>query len=303
VNTIYFGDNLDIMRKYIKDESVDLVYLDPPFNSKRPYNVIYKDTKSQVKAFVDTWHWTEETNKTYEDIIRHSKNQHVVDAIQSLYSMLRHNDDDTIAYLVMMTPRLLELHRVLKSTGSIYLHCDPTASHYLKIIMDNIFGIKNFQNEIIWHYKSGGASPRRFAKKHDVLLFYSKGPDYNFYVDRIREPYAKSTLERLKHKGARSEVDNPLTLEGRIPRDVWVINHLEGNSKEYCGYQTQKPLALLERIIKASSNPSDVVLDPFCGCATTMIAAEELGRKWIGIDISDRAIEISKKRLNDLVNK
>lgn len=275
MNKIYFGDNLDILDRYIKDESVDLIYLDPPFNSKRAYNIIY-DKDVQIKAFDDTWSWTGDIPKTYDNLL-HCKNPKVINTIESFRSILGENN--MMAYLTMMTPRLIELHRVLKDTGSIYLHCDPTASHYLKIIMDNIFGINNFQNEIIWHYGLGGSSPKRWQRKHDVLLFYSKNEQFNF------KPIMVNATSNMM-KGKKKKED-----------DVWDIPTINNMAKERTGYPTQKPLALLERIIKASSNPGDVVLDPFCGCATAMIASEKLGRQWIGIDITYQSVRLLKERL------
>lgn len=303
LNKIYFGDNLDILKKYIKDESVDLIYLDPPFNSKKAYNIIYeKDV--QIKAFDDTWSWTGDIPKTYDDLL-HSNNPQVIEAIKSFRSMLGENN--MMAYLTMMTPRLMELHRVLKDTGSIYLHCDPTASHYLKIIMDNIFGIKNFRNEIVWCYSGGGGSKKHFGKKHDIIFFYTKTNKYNFNCDSIRIPYTEGggTSNALKKgyimkKNIGSNTHNwKPNDKGKVPEDYWHIPFINPMSKERTGYPTQKPLALLERIIKASSNKGDIVLDPFCGCATTMIASEQLDRQWIGIDITYQSVRLLKERLRE----
>jgi len=288
LNKIYFGDNLDVLRKHIKDESVDLIYLDPPFNSKRAYNIVH-NKEAQFKAFDDTWHWTDETAVQYEYLLKHSTTS-VANTISSFRTMLDTNN--MMAYLTMMTPRLMELHRVLKDTGSIYLHCDPTASHYLKIIMDNIFGIKNFQNEIVWCYRSGGATKKRFSRKHDVLFFYSKEyKKFNYNCIKERVYYDKPFFSPEQDEEGRYYADV-------LPVDWWTgIQPVLNLSKERTEYPTQKPLALLERIIKASSNKGDIILDPFCGCATTMIASEKLGRQWIGIDIVYQSVVLLKERL------
>jgi len=293
MNKIYFGDNLDIMRKYIKDESVDLIYLDPPFNSNRAYNIIY-GKEEQFKVFDDTWTWTGDIPKTYDDII-HCGNDKIIDVIEAFHSML--GDNNMTAYLVMMTVRLIELHRVLKDTGSIYLHCDPTASHYLKIIMDNIFGIKNFRNEIVWCYSGGGVPKNAFARKHDVLLFYSKSNKNKFNCQYM--PYSEASKKLVNSRGGTSIDGKKRNIKrGAHLVDWWSdMNALQTWSKERTGYPTQKPEKLLERIIKASSNSGDVVLDPFCGCATTMVVAEKLKRTWIGIDITYQSFRLLKERL------
>jgi DNA modification methylase len=207
------------------------------------------------------------------------------------------------AYLVMMTPRLLEIYRVLKNTGSLYLHCDPTASHYLKVILDRIFGARNFRNEIAWSYKGGGRSRKHYARKHDTILFYTKSDKWVFnyediLVERTNRTYFTDESRRrywLKY-GKRYYLKH----DGKVPEDWWAdIDPLHGPYKERLGYPTQKPLALLERIIKASSNEGDTVLDPFCGCGTTLVAAQTLNRQWIGIDIAEDAVEITKKRLDE----
>ncbi|MBE0478895.1 restriction endonuclease [Candidatus Aerophobetes bacterium] len=209
-----------------------------------------------------------------------------------------------MAYLVMMAIRLQELHRVLKPTGSIYLHCDPTASHYLKLVMDAMFGHKNFRNEIIWYYRGGGVSKKRFGRRHDILYFYAKGSEWIFNPNQIRMPYSVDTLERLRYK-ARAFRKNRVydTYEahplGKYPDDVWIMQPIMPSSRERLGYPTQKPEKLLERIMKASSNEGDIVLDPFCGCGTTIVVAERLERKWIGIDITHLAISLMEYRLKD----
>lgn len=210
-NILYYGDNLDILRQYIKDESIDLIYLDPPFNSKATYNVLFKEptgepSKAQITAFEDTWHWTTETERTYSEIIEAAPAT-VIETMRSFRNFLIGQKNDMIAYLTMMCIRLIELQRVLKKTGTVYLHCDPTASHYIKILMDAIFGFRNFRNEIIWAYKGGGSSNRNFGRKHDIIFRYSKTDDYFFDSDSIRVPYEAEGINRLddamwgKHKG------------------------------------------------------------------------------------------------------
>lgn len=297
MNNLYYGDNLDILRRYIKDESVDLIYLDPPFNSNATYNVLFgtknsKDAAAQIKAFDDTWHWDMVSAESYREVVERGGN--VSRAMQAFRLLL--NESDMLAYLSMMAPRLVELKRVLKPTGSIYLHCDPTASHYLKILMDAVFGADNFINEIVWHYHTGGASKSHYSRKHDIIFFYSKTEDYNFYAERIKIPRTKKALKRAQNpKGARISADDTT----KLPEDVFEIQALNPMSNERLGYPTQKPEELLERIIKASSKEGDIVLDPFCGCGTTITAAHKLNRRWIGIDITHLAIGLMKHRLQD----
>lgn len=304
-NTLYYGDNLDILRRHIKDETVDLIYLDPPFKSNQDYNILFKErngTKSvaQIKAFEDTWHWSREAEETYREIVENSPRK-VADLIKTLRSFLGEND--MMAYLVMMAIRLQELRRILKPTGSIYLHCDPTASHYLKLLMDAVFGVKSFQNEIIWHYSWGVRVKTRWNRKHDVILFYSKRKDFAFNADAVREPHilhAETSIKRMKYAGPMVKKWNKKYDEkGALPRDVWYIATINAQAKERLGYPTQKPEALLERIIKASTTEGDVVLDPFCGCGTTVVVAGRLKRKWIGIDITHLAVALMEYRLRD----
>ncbi len=313
--TLYFGDNLEVLREKIPDESFDLIYLDPPFNSKRPYNVLYqeglRDSQAQIRAFEDTWSWGEEAQHAFEQLIgiRNSKteiNQNVSKLIESLKHIV--GDNDVMAYLVMMTVRLIELKRVLKDTGSIYLHCDPTASHYLKIIMDVIFGKMNFRNEIIWHYRRWSAAANTFQRMHDVIFWYTKSDKYTF--TKPLQPYTEEKwiedtvrgvvdgkLVRLKDKEG-NYIKRQKENVGVLMHDVWEdINFIPPTAKERLGYATQKPEALLERIIKASSKEGDWVLDPFCGCGTTVAVAERLNRNWIGIDITNLAINLIKHRL------
>lgn len=374
---LYFGDNLEVLRKHIPDESVDLIYLDPPFNSKADYNVIFREHTgkgpgAQIKAFEDTWSWGVESEKALQEVV--AKHGRLGEFLDFLVLFLGKND--LSAYLVMMAVRLLELHRVLKPTGSLYLHCDPTASHYLKVILDQIFGPKNFRNEIIWKRTSAHSSAKRWGPVHDTLLFYTKDEEYtwNTLYESYEEQYVEDEYARKDDRGryalkdltgagvsegdsgkpwrgiapgekgrhwavpSRDKLPSWLTLpddwddlsvqerldfldqagliywppRGVMPRfkrymdvakgvpirDVITdIPPLSHNSKERLGYPTQKPLALLERIIQASSNPGDVVLDPFCGCGTALAAAEKLGRGWIGIDITHLAITLIQARL------
>jgi len=307
--TLFFGDNLDILREKIPDNFFDLIYLDPPFNSQKSYNILFKEglqeNHAQIKAFEDSWHWTREAKKTFEELIgvrksQTSINQDVSNLMQALEKLIGHND--VLAYLTMMTIRLIELKRVLRDTGTLYLHCDPTAGHYLKLVLDAVFGKKNFRNEIIWCYRGGGVPRKDFAKRHDTIFRYSKSNYYNFYADAVRIPYSKESLERLKYK-ARAfrgekiyEEYKPHKL-GKHPEDWWAIQPIMPSSKERLGYPTQKPEKLLEKIIKASSREDDWILDPFCGCGTTVAVAEKLNRKWIGIDITTLAINLIKHRI------
>lgn len=294
-NILYYGDNLEILRKYIPDSSIDLIYLDPPFSSNRDYNILYKEasgkwSEAQVKAFSDTWHWGDVTEDTFQDIKLNAPLK-VSKLIEAMVDGIG-QDNDVMAYIVMITPRLLEMHRVLKDTGSLYLHCDPAASHYLKLVLDQILGPRNFQNEIVWTYRTGGASKRHFARKHDAVFFYTKSDDYLFNPQKERIYYEKPFFSPQKDAQGRYYADV-------FTRDSWEIPAVINVSKERLGYATQKPLALLERIIRASSNEGDIVLDPFCGCGTALIAAHKLNRRWIGIDITYIAIEVMSKRLGD----
>lgn len=302
-NMLYYGDNLDIMRRYIKDDSVDLIYLDPPFNSKRTYNIFFKEddaskSRSQIKAFEDTWRWSSKEAGILDGIIG-SADADISRMMKGIYEIL--GNCDMMAYLVMMCERMIEMRRVLKNTGSIYLHCDPTASHYIKILMDAVFGVLNFRNEIVWFYPSMSAAKKHYPKKHDTVLFYSSSGNYQFNADAVREPYDEKTVKRYENDvvfpGGYKAQMNKL---GRLPYDVWQIPPLRNVSKERLGYPTQKPELLLERIIKASSNEGDVILDPFCGCGTCIAVAEKLNRKWIGIDITQLAITLIKGRLHTI---
>lgn len=309
-NTLYFGDNLPILKEYITDNSIDLIYLDPPFKSDKDYNLLFTEptgelSEAQITAFEDTWHWTEEAERTFEEIIN-TAHPKVVEMIAALRAFIGPND--VMAYLVMMTIRLIELHRVLKETGSIFLHCDPTASHYLKILMDTVFDKRNFKNEIIWHYRKWPSGNRQFQRNHDCILFYAKtdSPDRVFNQVDLMERTA-STLKRFgrskiisgyddKGKRLPSRTDEEESIG--VPRDdVWDIGRVPPIKQLF---PTQKPDELLSRIIRASSNEGDIILDPFCGCGTTVVVAHALNRTWIGIDITHLAIDLIKRRLKGI---
>jgi len=357
-NVLYYGDNLEILRRHIPDNSIDLVYLDPPFNSKKDYNILFKEnggveSEAQIKAFTDTWHWTQAAENTYHDIVTNGPLK-VGQLIGALHDAIGQND--VMAYLVMMTARLIELHRVLKPTGSLYLHCDPTASHYIKLVLDQIFEPANFRNEIVWRRTSAkGLAFTRFPSNHDIILRYSKSgkwgwnPQYkehaseyvsNFYryvepgtgrrysldnlvnpnknrphltyeflgvtrvwrwtKERMQEAYEKGLVVQSRH-GTVPRLKRYLDeQEGTPIDDIWQdVPPIQAQASERLGYETQKPLALLERIIKASSNEGDIVLDPFCGCGTALVAAQKLNRRWIGIDITHLAITLMRNRLRD----
>ena len=310
-NTLYYGDNLDILRRYIPDESVDLVYLDPPFKSNQNYNILFKEqngsrSASQIRAFEDTWTWTQESEAIYSELVL--KGDKVADCLKAFRTFM--GPCDMLAYLVMMAPRLVELRRVMKPTASIYLHCDPTASHYLKLLMDAIFGAKSFRNEIIWHYRRWTAVANRFQKLHDVILFYCKSE--KCFFNPLYEPYGEWIKKDYRYKDENGRRWRWHTVKGKRYKvylddeekgvkigDVWTMPPIGSTAKERIGYPTQKPEALLERIIKASSREGDFILDPFCGCGTTIIAAQKLSRRWIGIDITHLAINLMKYRLID----
>lgn len=350
-NTLYYGDNLDVLRRYISDECVDLIYLDPPFKSDQDYNVLFaehdgRSSAAQIRAFEDTWEWTDESAESLEQVIE--QGGRVADVMRALRTFL--DKTDMMAYLAMMAPRLVEMRRVLKSTGSLYLHCDPTASHYLKILLDAVFGAANFRNEIVWrrsHPK--GLAFTRFATSHDVILVFQKtqkatwNPTYlpngnantqytladesgrryqltsllNPNPDRPNLTYEfkgvtkvwRWTRDRMEEADRKGLIVVPKRGEG-IPRFKRYLDEQEGipvgdfwndigiaAGHERLGYPTQKPQALLARIIAASSNAGDLILDPFCGCGTAIDAAQRLGRRWIGIDITHLAVGLIKHRL------
>ena len=315
-NKLYFGDNLDMMRDYIPSESIDLIYLDPPFNSKATYNVLFQEkngtqSAAQITAFDDTWHWGQESEQAYHELVTQGSKK-LADLTQALRSFLGTND--MMAYLIMIAIRLMEMHRVLKQTGSIYLHCDPTASHYIKLLLDAVFGAYNYRSEIIWSRSHGfkRSSAKLFPQKHDTIFFYCKDIKNIVFNSQYR-PHKQEYLKRFKKdsdgrlyrddvnptKGGRRKIylDG---VEGDLVESTWYdINPINPVAKELLGYPTQKPEALLERIIKASSNEGDLIMDPFCGCGTTIAVAERLNRKWIGIDITNLAVTLMKHRLED----
>jgi DNA modification methylase len=363
---LHYGDNLDVLRHKVASASVDLIYLDPPFNSDRTYNVTHRESQAQQRAFVDTWRWEDSAERAFAELTGHApQGVRVPEALGSMMHALKgflwESQRDTLAYLSMMAIRLVEMRRVLRPTGSLYLHCDPTASHYLKMILDAIFGAERFRNEIIWKRTvPKSLMTKRLPTNHDVILAYSKGDDTIWNSDAVFEPYDLDNLDEKTDRkysardaaGRRYQLtsllnpnpDRPnLTYEfmgvtrvwrwtrermqeaharglivqskpGSAPRlkrylneqrgkpldDVWVdIPPVNSQATERIGFQTQKPLPLLERILKLSSRPGDLVLDPFCGCGTTIEAAEKLGRKWIGIDIAIRSIDVIKDRLDE----
>ncbi len=261
---LYREDNLRQL-SHFPAECVDLIYLDPPFFSNRNYEVIWGD-EAEVRSFEDRW----------EGGIQH--------------------------YIGWMRDRVMEMHRVLRPTGSIYLHCDWHASHYLKQMMDEIFGMRHFQNEIVWYYKGAGVSPRRWGRRHDTILYYSKSDDWYFNPDPVRGEYAATTQERFKHYigNVRKGGDfgpQQLNPRGKHPDDVWEVPIVAPSAKARLGYPTQKPEELLRRVVLASSNVGDVVLDPFAGCGTTLVVAQQEQRKWIGIDISPTAVNVMQQRM------
>ena len=356
-NTLYYGDNLTVLRQHIQDESVDLIYLDPPFKSEQNYNVLFAEqngtrSAAQIRAFEDTWQWDQAAAAAYQEVVE--AGGRVSLTMQGLRQAFGEND--MLAYLSMMAPRLKELHRVLKPTGSIYLHCDPTASHYLRMLLDAVFGPANLRNEIVWRRTSGRKSGRQFGRVHDILLFYSKSTEtiwnppvvphefqdlrgHDIMRDDDGTPFRVSDLSGAgagppRRFGERGEIPPPagrhwmydqdgidkllatgriLFSKGGMPRlktylrdlpgiavtDVWAdIDPINAAAAERLGYPTQKPEVLLERIIGASSNEGDTVLDPFCGCGTTIAVAQRLKRAWIGIDITHLAISLIKHRLH-----
>jgi DNA modification methylase len=319
-NQLYYGDNLDVLRNKIKDESVDLCYIDPPFNSKRNYFQIYNnqgtEDPAQAQAFIDTWEWGDEADAALEWLtdIKQLQNgkltEQTVELIKGLEKVLKHGS--LLAYVVSITLRVVEIHRVLKPTGSFYLHCDPTASHYLKLILDAIFCGQggDFRNEIIWSYESGGRSKQDFGRKHDVIFRYTKSKMFLFDGMAVSLPRSEARHNHMKKQTdetgrvfssikSNGKIYKYYDDEGVIPTDVWPISHLQQKDPERLGYPTQKPEALLERIIKASSHEGDVVLDAYCGCGTTVAVAQRLNRQWIGIDITYQSISLILKRLAD----
>jgi adenine specific DNA methylase Mod len=375
---LYYGDNLHVLREHVRDESVDLIYLDPPFNSNATYNVLFKapsgqQSRAQIEAFEDTWHWGTEAETAFLDVLRNPRYADAGAMLQAMRGFLREND--MMAYLAMIAARMIELHRVLKPTGSLYLHCDPTASHYLKVLLDAVFGPENFLNEVVWKRTSSANNPRRWGPVHDNLLLYAKSAAYIW--NRVEQAHDEAYLDvKYRHTDERGRYrlsdltaagtrrgDSGMEWRGFNPTALgrhWgvpaaVVEELGGSpglstqdkldlldthgfiywtpgrggkpgfpqfkrylgtgqpiqdvvtdiapvnsmARERLGYPTQKPLPLLERVVKASSNEGDTVLDPFCGCGTAVHAAEKLGRNWIGIDITHLAISLIERRLRD----
>jgi len=311
-NTLYYGDNLDVLRRHVADASVDLVYLDPPFNSNQDYNVLFKgddghEAAAQVKAFGDTWTWDRATRLHYEELSeRGGKVGALMDAFLEFLG-----PSDMMAYLTMMAPRLVELRRVMKPTASIYLHCDPTASHYLKLLMDAVFATR-LRCEVIWDKGFRGTERKRnWQQSHDTLLFYTATDEYTW--NDVYQEYADPTMARynkVDEDGKRYALIKRRRTDGSVyygktypkaggkrANDIISIPLLAATDSERLGYPTQKPEALLERLVRASSNEGDVVLDPFCGCGTAIAVAQRLGRRWIGIDITHLAIGLMKHRL------
>ncbi len=358
-NVLYYGDNLDVLRRHVRDETVDLVYLDPPFKSNWDYNVLFAEhsgerSASQIRAFEDTWQWDLGAEAAYREVVESGGK--VADALRALRTFL--GESDMMAYLAMMAPRLAELRRVLKATGSLYLHCDPAASHYLKMLLDAVFGPQGFRNEITWKRTSAHANVgRRFAVVKDSLLFYSRSQEWTWnqpyiayspeYVEShygqteagtgrrfttrdltasvqraskgqlyewrgFRPPetrvwaYTKDKMEEFDHDGRLVHSPRGMPrlklyldeMPGTPCDDVWVdIPPINSQAEERLGYPTQKPEALLERVIRASSDEGDTVLDPFCGCGTAVAVAQQMRRRWIGIDITHLAVGLIKHRL------
>lgn len=295
--TIFTQDNLPVMRG-MNSESVDLIYLDPPFNSNANYAAPI-GSEAAGAEFKDTWSLSDIDLAWHGELA--DKHQGLHDFLLSVQKI---NGSSMLSYLIYMAIRLLEMHRILKDTGSIYLHCDPYASHYLKLLMDTIFDKNNFKNEIIWSYSTGGISKNYYARKHDIILFYSKTKQKTFIQPRI--PTKDPTRFNKTDKGGRKyyeKAGNRYYLDdGVTMTDVWEISPVRNTNKSRVGYPTQKPLPLLERIIKASSNAGDIVLDPFCGCATACLASEQLKRAWIGIDTSSLAYTLVTKRFKKELN-
>ncbi len=336
---LYAADCLDILNDEaeLPSESIDLIYLDPPFNSNSNYNLPFKGRDKSLKpveAFKDTWEWTSDDNAHLADMERDPRTRSLATIVKFAQEVEQvrtrgRAKSSLAAYLINMSLRLRAMRRVLKKTGGIYLHCDPTASHYLKLVMDGIFGKQNFRNEIVWHYGKMSNPSKNFPANHDIILRYSKSDDFTFNLIKGGDSEYKERYKRfltgnqvlygsVKHKTDKlvigrikkreKELNRPLVdddvlfdfdVEFKVQSDVIYVPILKGNSKERTGYKTQKPVALLERIIKASSNPGDIVLDPFCGCGTTVHAAESLGRRWMGIDISPFSTGLIRERLVD----
>lgn len=289
--TIFTGDNLEVMRGMVSD-SVDLIYLDPPFNSNHNYAAPI-GSEAAGAEFTDTWTLDD------VDVAWHGE---IAEGHEGLYDLInatgKIHGDSMQSYLIYMAVRVMEMKRLLKSTGSIYLHCDPTASHYLKVMMDEVFGRKNFRNEIVWGYEKPRSAKRTYRRNHDTVFFYTASDKWTFNPQRVPTLDGKFEMRKpfKRPDGTYWHPKAPGKQAGSWWYDIASFA-TRMTAKERTGYPTQKPLKLLERIIKASSNPGDLVLDPFCGCATTCVAAERLGRQWVGIDVSEKAADLIRVRL------
>lgn len=286
--TLFLGDNLFVMQG-MNSRTVDLIATDPPFNKGKDFYAT-PESLAEGASFQDRWRWEEDVHTEWVDGIRDD-----YPAVMNVIETARKTSgDDMGAFLCFMAVRLLEMHRILKTTGSLYLHCDPTASHYLRTLLDAIFGRKQFVNELVWYYKNASRGKKQFAKSHENLLWYSKSSDYTFERDEILVPFESEMTKWRYKKGGQKGSEMP---KGKTPDDVIVMSALNAMDKERTGHPTQKPVALYEKIIAASSRRGEIVLDPFAGCATTLVAAENLGRAWVGIEIWDKAHDTVTDRL------
>jgi DNA modification methylase len=280
-SSVLLGENVAVLRDCVPDASIDLIYADPPFNSGKPYYATGK--QHEGPRFHDTWRWD---GDEYQRALAQS-DQRLAGALESLRSIL--GQDDALAFCAALAPCLTQMRRVLKPTGSLYLHGDPKMSAYLRLMLDALMGREHFRNEIVWAYRTGGAGKRNFARKHDVILFYTASGQFTFHPQHERIRYGKRFFNAQKDgQGYYADV---------LMRDVWEIPAVINVSSERTGYPTQKPIELLERIVAASSNEGDVVLDPFCGSGTTLVAAQKLGRNWLGIDVNEEAVRMARERL------
>jgi site-specific DNA-methyltransferase (adenine-specific) len=341
MSNLYYGDNLDVLRKKIKDETVDLCYIDPPFNSKRNYNQIYNnignEDRAQAQAFTDTWTWDDLAISGFNEILGNDQGRfrpQLVALVKGLHDVL--GEGTLFAYLISIALRVTEIQRVLKKTGTFYLHCDPTSSHYLKLILDAIFCSQggNFINEIAWCYELGGrVSKKSYGRRHDTIFFYSKSSEYVFNFDAVLDEWSDKGKAKFRYQDEKGKYrligrflkDSPIKghrdvspeweethpelvqryymKAGKSQVDFWNISPINQVSPERLGYPTQKPEALLERIIEASSNEGDLVLDAYCGCGTTVAVSQRMNRRWIGIDITYQSISLILRRLEFAFDK
>jgi site-specific DNA-methyltransferase (adenine-specific) len=302
-NELHAGDNLAVLRASVADASVDLVYLDPPFASERDFAISpgVRRAAAAVDAFADTWAWDDGARAAFADVV--ARGGEVGRAMEALRLLV--GEGGRLAYLAYMAPRLVELHRALRPTGSLYLHCDPTASHYLKVLLDRVFGPEGFRNEVVWRYRRWPAKSRRFQRMHDVLLFYAKTRAHVFEPLYGYEGLAASTRKTFGTKRQRADFSSGHRKPGQTDEespgpplsDVWDVPIIAPVAKERVGWPTQKPEALLERVIRASSREGDVVLDPCCGSGTALVVAQRLGRRFVGVDVSSVAIHLAERRL------